>query len=56
VLLMVINDVIISVIDDDVINFIILCRSIISMNAILSIAVPNRTAASLFCVLLCSQL
>ena len=33
------------------INFLVLCRSIISTNAISSTAVPNKTAASLFRVL-----
>ena len=45
-----------SVIDNDVINFIVLCRSTISTNAISSTAVPNKTAASLFRVLLCSPI
>jgi len=37
-----------SVIDDDVINFIVLCRSIVSTNMISSTAVSNKTAAILF--------
>jgi len=45
VLLMLINDVIVSrsVIDNDVINFVVLCRSIISINVISSTAVPYKT-------------